>query len=66
MHPGRRARPAAPLHLTQGEVFGPLAALWPDRLDRVYSVATGPAILVPPEGPEDRPPLVVPADLPTC
>ena len=50
--------------VVSGEVYGPLAALWPDRLDRVYSVATGPAILVPPEGPDqDRPPLVVPTDL---
>ena len=29
----------------EGEVFGPMAALWPGRLDRVYAVATGPAIL---------------------
>ena len=26
-----------------GEVLGPLAALWPDRFDRVYAVAEGPA-----------------------
>ena len=29
----------------EGEVFGPMAALWPGRLDRVYAVATGPAVL---------------------
>ena len=53
--------------VVSGEVYGPLAALWPDRLDRVYSVATGPAILVPPERTDEaRPPLVVPADLPPC
>lgn len=29
----------------QGEVFGPMAALWPGRLDKVYAVATGPALI---------------------
>lgn len=29
----------------EGEVFGPMAALWPGRLDRVYAVASGPAVL---------------------
>lgn len=29
----------------EGEVFGPMAALWPGRLDRVYAVAAGPAVL---------------------
>ena len=29
----------------QGEVFGPMAALWPGRLDQVYAVAYGPAVL---------------------
>ena len=29
----------------EGDVFGPMAALWPGRLDRVYAVATGPAVL---------------------
>ena len=29
-----------------GEVLGPLAALWPDRFDRVYAVAEGPARFV--------------------
>lgn len=47
-----------------GEVFGPLAALWPDRLDRVHAAATGPAVLLSPQqGQQD---LEVPADLPQC
>lgn len=29
----------------EGEVVGPMAALWPGRLDRVYAIATGPAVL---------------------
>ena len=29
----------------EGEVFGPMAALWPGRLSQVYAVATGPAVL---------------------
>ncbi len=29
-----------------GEVLGPLAALWPDRFDRVHAVAEGPARFV--------------------
>ena len=29
----------------EGDVFGPMAALWPGRLDRVYAIATGPAVL---------------------
>ena len=37
--------------VVSGEVFGPLAALWPNRWDRIYAVAQGPALLVPPEGP---------------
>ena len=28
-----------------GAVHGPLAALWPNRLDRVYAAAVGPAVL---------------------
>lgn len=28
----------------QGEVFGPMAALWPGQLDKVYAVVTGPAV----------------------
>ena len=31
--------------VVSGEVFGPLAALWPNRLDQVYAVATGPAVI---------------------
>jgi hypothetical protein len=50
--------------VVSGEVFGPLAALWPDRLDRVYAAATGPAVLLSPqEGQQD---LAVPAELPEC
>lgn len=50
--------------VVSGEVFGPLAALWPDRLDRVYAAATGPAVLLSPQqGQQD---LTVPADLPEC
>ncbi len=28
----------------EGDVFGPMTALWPGRLDRVYAVARGPAV----------------------
>jgi hypothetical protein len=50
--------------VVSGEVFGPLAALWPNRLDRVYAAATGPAVLLSPqEGQQD---LAVPAQLPEC
>ena len=31
--------------VVQGEVFGPLAAIFPGRLDEVYAVAQGPAVL---------------------
>ncbi len=31
--------------LVTGKVVGPLAALWPGRLDRVYAAAEGPAVL---------------------
>ena len=47
-----------------GEVFGPLAALWPNRLDRVYAAATGPAVLLSPQGSQQD--LSVPVDLPAC
>ncbi len=50
--------------VVSGEVFGPLAALWPDRLDRVYAAATGPAVLLSPQQGQQAP--VVPADLPEC
>ena len=49
--------------VVSGEVFGPLAALWPDRLDQVYAAATGPAVIAsvqPAAG------LTVPAELPPC
>ena len=47
--------------VVSGEVFGPLAALWPDRLDRVYAAATGPAVVT--AGQLDE---AVPASLPVC
>ena len=34
--------------VVSGDVFGPLAALWPNRWDTVYAAAQGPALLVPP------------------
>lgn len=46
-----------------GEVFGPLAALWPNRWDRIYAVAQGPIPLVPPSpgaGPQTVPAEVLP------
>ena len=45
------ARPSDPTDpgwarvVVSGEVFGPVAALWPNRLARVYAVATGPAAI---------------------
>ena len=50
--------------VVSGEVFGPLAALWPNRWDRVYAAAQGPALLVAPD-PTSRG-FTVPAQLPTC
>ena len=53
--------------VVSGDVFGPLAALWPDRLERVYAVAVGPAVLttrVSPEGSASK--VTVPADMPVC
>ena len=47
-----------------GEVFGPLAALWPNRWDRIHTSAQGPAILAPPDG--TGPAFAVPVDLPSC
>lgn len=48
-----------------GEVLGPLTALWPDRLDRVYAVAEGPARFV--SNPAERETLLAPrAGLPAC
>lgn len=45
------ARPSGPTDpgrvrvVVSGEVYGPVAALWPNRLARVYAVATGPAVV---------------------
>lgn len=50
--------------VVSGEVFGPLAALWPNRWDRVHAAAQGPAVLRPPEGAESG--AAVPVRLPTC
>ena len=51
--------------VVSGEVFGPLAALWPDRLDRVYAAATGPAVVT--AGQLDEAAIrQVPAELPVC
>ena len=50
--------------VVSGEVFGPLAALWPNRWDTVYASAQGPAVLVAPD-PANRG-IVVPAQLPAC
>lgn len=50
--------------VVSGEVFGPLAAVWPDRLDTVYAFAQGPAMLIASETRD--PELVVPAELPVC
>ena len=53
--------------VVSGEVFGPLAALWPDRLDTVYAAATGPAVLATArDGPQSVSSQQVPVDLPTC
>ena len=49
--------------VVSGEVFGPLAALWPDRLDQVYAAATGPAVIASVQ-PGTRQP--VPVELPDC
>ena len=50
--------------VVSGEVFGPLAALWPNRWDQVYASAQGPAILVAPDRANGG--IVVPAQLPAC
>ena len=50
--------------VVSGEVFGPLAALWPEHLDQVYAAATGPAVLDLPQ--QGRVLGGVPASLPTC
>ena len=50
--------------VVSGEVFGPLAALWPNRWDQVYASAQGPAILVAPDRANGG--FVVPAQLWAC
>ena len=50
--------------VVSGEVFGPLAALWPNRWDQVYASAQGPAILVAPDRANRG--IVVPAQLQVC
>ena len=50
--------------VVSGEVYGPLAALWPNRWDQVYASAQGPAILVAPDRANRG--FVVPAQLPAC
>ena len=53
--------------VVSGEVVGPLAVLWPDRLETVYAVAAGPAVVTAyntPDGTARR--LTVPAGMPTC
>ena len=50
--------------VVSGEVFGPLAALRPNRWDQVYAAATGPAVLNRPQ--QGRVVGGVPASLPTC
>ncbi len=52
--------------VVSGDVFGPLAALWPNRWDQVYAVAEGPAILVQPTPVVGEPRRAVPARLPAC
>ncbi len=52
--------------VVSGEVFGPLAALWPNRWDRIHAAAQGPAILVPPADDDQRSGTAVPAQLPIC
>ena len=53
--------------VVRGEVHGPLAMLWPDRLESVHAVASGPAVLttrLSAAGNEGR--LAVPAEMPAC
>ena len=51
--------------VVSGEVFGPLAALWPNRLDQVYAVATGPAVITAGQA-AASPDTQVPVVLPDC
>ncbi len=50
--------------VVSGEVFGPLAALWPNRWDRVYAAAQGPAVLASPSDPDRS--AEIPGRLPVC
>ena len=50
--------------VVSGEVYGPLAALWPNRWDRLYAAAQGPALLVVPEVGGSG--AAAPLDLPVC
>ncbi len=53
--------------VVSGEVFGPVAALWPNRLARVYAVATGPAVInVSPQQVAGWDASGVPVSLPSC
>ena len=68
-HTGPSSRPTASEPgwvrvVVSGEVFGPLAALWPNHLDQVYAAATGPAVLNLPQ--QGRVLGGVPASMPTC
>ena len=65
--PGAQPAPGQPgwIRVTvAGEVFGPLGALWPDRLDRVYAAAAGPAVLAGRPKADDPP--TAPPDLSAC
>ena len=50
--------------VVSGKVYGPLAALWPNRWDTIYAAAQGPAVLMAPADASVG--LNVPARLPTC
>ena len=53
--------------VVSGEVFGPVAALWPDRLASVYAAATGPAVInVSPQQRARWGASSVPVTLPSC
>ena len=50
--------------VVSGEVFGPLAALWPNRWDRIHAAAQGPAIVTTPADSGNR--TTAPGLLPAC